>query len=388
MLGMFRLIEDAKLWWKQHCKDNPTSSHSWEGMKQAVKERYLPLAHQALKINELYALRQLGLTLEEYYSKFVSLRRYTFQMTMEQQIAQFCQGLNRPLSTRLEAMRPTSIQDALIRAKPFATEKAQEEAAAAQAAPLKEKEIIDLSSTIEYLKKVEREKHLEEQQAAQLAREKIKEALNRKAEGPILEPSQSSPKRPRQEDEEELEHIQADPPPSSPIVPLAPPSSPITPFPPASTPRTPPSQTTLDPPRSPPPPVSHNNSNNILLNPLKSHPPKIDQMIDQWTELQKKKNRLTQLNQSQLTAQHEAKVKQLEQKLTQAKAELELQRQQNEALNKDKEAMGTLAPTSHISQAETHVHVQLPYMPDMPDLPGTSHHDEEYQGPTLEGLGC
>ncbi|MCO5577447.1 hypothetical protein L7F22_031279 [Adiantum nelumboides] len=258
MLGMFCLIEDAKLWWKQHCKDNPTSSHSWEGMKQAVKERYLPLAHQAFKMNKLYALRQLGLALEEYYSKFVSLRRYASQMTMEQQIAQFCQGLNRPLSTRLEAMRPTSIQDALIKAKPFATK------------------------------------------AAQLAREKIKEALSKKAEGPILEPSQSSPKRPKQEDEEELEHIQADPPPSSPIVPLAPPSSLITPFPPASTPRTPPSQTTLNPPRSPPAPVSHNNSSNILLNSLKSHPPKIDQMIDQWTELQKKTNRLTQLHQSQL----------------------------------------------------------------------------------------
>ncbi|MCO5612315.1 hypothetical protein L7F22_066580 [Adiantum nelumboides] len=91
-------------------------------MKQAVKERYLPPAHQALKMNEFYALRKLGLTLEEYYSKFVSLRRYAPQMTMEQQIARFCQGFNRPLNTQLEAMRPTSIQDALIRAKPLVTE--------------------------------------------------------------------------------------------------------------------------------------------------------------------------------------------------------------------------------------------------------------------------
>ncbi|MCO5573722.1 hypothetical protein L7F22_027496 [Adiantum nelumboides] len=89
-------------------------------MKQAVKDRYLPPAHQALKMNEFYALRQLGLTLEEYYSKFVSMRRYAPSMSTEQQIARFCQGLNRPLSTHLEAMRPTSIQDALIRAKPLA----------------------------------------------------------------------------------------------------------------------------------------------------------------------------------------------------------------------------------------------------------------------------
>ncbi|MCO5612091.1 hypothetical protein L7F22_066353 [Adiantum nelumboides] len=122
MLGMFRLMGDAKLWWKQHCRDNPIASPSKERMKQAEKERYLPPAHQAIKMNEFFALRQLGLTLEEYYSKFVSLRRYAPQMTMEQQIARFCQGLNRPLSTRLEAMRPTSIQDALIKAKPLVTE--------------------------------------------------------------------------------------------------------------------------------------------------------------------------------------------------------------------------------------------------------------------------
>ncbi|MCO5609176.1 hypothetical protein L7F22_063399 [Adiantum nelumboides] len=85
MLSMFRLLEDAQLWWKQHCRDNPTSSPSWEKMKQAVKERYLPPAHQALKMNEFYALRQLGLTLEEYYSKFVSLRRSGRQINNENQ---------------------------------------------------------------------------------------------------------------------------------------------------------------------------------------------------------------------------------------------------------------------------------------------------------------
>ncbi|MCO5586770.1 hypothetical protein L7F22_040712 [Adiantum nelumboides] len=48
--------------------------------------------------------------------------------------------------------------------------KAQEEAVAAQAAQTKEKEVVDLSGTIEHLKKIEREKHIEEQRAAQLAR--------------------------------------------------------------------------------------------------------------------------------------------------------------------------------------------------------------------------
>ncbi|MCO5552056.1 hypothetical protein L7F22_005566 [Adiantum nelumboides] len=138
-----------------------------------------------------------------------------------------------------------------------AEEKAQEEAKVAQATQIQEKEVIDLSGTVEYLKKIEREKHTTEQRAAQLAREKIKEASSKKVEEPVLEPSQGSPKRPRQEEEEEIKHIQADPIPSSPMnIPPAPPSSPITPFPPASTPRTPPSPSPLDPPRSPPAPTS------------------------------------------------------------------------------------------------------------------------------------
>ncbi|MCO5598399.1 hypothetical protein L7F22_052494 [Adiantum nelumboides] len=138
-----------------------------------------------------------------------------------------------------------------------AKEKAEEEAEGAQAAQTQEKEVIDLSGTVEYLKKIEREKHTTEQRVAQLAQEKIKEALSRKAKEPILEPSQGSPKRPRQEEEEEMEHIQADPILSSPMnISPAPPSSPITPFPPAFTPRTPPSPSPLDPPRSPPAPIS------------------------------------------------------------------------------------------------------------------------------------
>ncbi|MCO5582082.1 hypothetical protein L7F22_035973 [Adiantum nelumboides] len=138
-----------------------------------------------------------------------------------------------------------------------AEQRAQEEAEAAKAAPTQETEVVDLSGTLEYLKKLEREKHTAEQRAAQLAREKIKEALIRKAEESVLEPTQGSPKRPRQEEEEDIEDIQADPIPPSPInIPPAPPSSPITLFPPASTPQTPPSPLPLETPLSPPVPTS------------------------------------------------------------------------------------------------------------------------------------
>ena len=128
MFGMFKLAGEAKLWWKQYCKDKGVvpSSQTWEQIKQAIRERYLPLAHETLKMNEFYRLKQFSLSLEEYYSKFVSLRRYAPLMTEEQRIARFCQGLNSPLDSRLEAMRPTSVQDALIREKPLSREISQD----------------------------------------------------------------------------------------------------------------------------------------------------------------------------------------------------------------------------------------------------------------------
>ncbi|MCO5588881.1 hypothetical protein L7F22_042842 [Adiantum nelumboides] len=85
--------------------------------------------------------------------------------------------------------------------------------------------------------------------------------------------------------------------------------------------------------------------------------------------------------------QHKTRVKELEQELDQAKANLEIQKQRNEVLSKEKEAVGSLASTSQISQVETHLHVHLPPMPDMPDLPGTSQHDEEHQGLAAGALG-
>ncbi|MCO5614602.1 hypothetical protein L7F22_068886 [Adiantum nelumboides] len=107
---------------EQHCRDSDIlgSSQSWEDIKAAVTTRYLPPAHRATKMNEFFSLKQLSSTVEEYYSKFVTLRRYAPKMTLEQQVPRFCQGLIEPLNNRLEALRPTTLQDALLRAKPLA----------------------------------------------------------------------------------------------------------------------------------------------------------------------------------------------------------------------------------------------------------------------------
>ncbi|MCO5608798.1 hypothetical protein L7F22_063015 [Adiantum nelumboides] len=124
MLAMFRLTGDAKIWWKTHCRDSDIigASQTWEQIKDAITARYLPPAHKATKMNEFFSLRRMSSTLEEYYSKFVTLRRYAPKITLYQQVARFCQGLIEPLNNRLEALRPTNLHDALLRAKPLALE--------------------------------------------------------------------------------------------------------------------------------------------------------------------------------------------------------------------------------------------------------------------------
>ncbi|MCO5586508.1 hypothetical protein L7F22_040448 [Adiantum nelumboides] len=95
MLAMFKLTSDAKIWWKTHCRDSAIirTSQAWKQIKDTVTARYLSPAHKATKMNEFFSLRQLSSTLEEYYSKFVTLRRYAPKMTLEQHVARFYQGL-------------------------------------------------------------------------------------------------------------------------------------------------------------------------------------------------------------------------------------------------------------------------------------------------------
>ncbi|MCO5592774.1 hypothetical protein L7F22_046777 [Adiantum nelumboides] len=73
---------------------------------------------------------------------------------------------------------------------------------------------------------------------------------------------------------------------------------------------------------------------------------------------------------SATTAQHEAKVKQLELELARAKADLE--------------AVGSLVSTSQIHQAETHLHIQQPLMLEMPEF--QSPQEEEQPRPAPEAL--
>ena len=50
MLGMLKLVGDAKLWWKQHCKDAGVSesSQEWEDVRrQSQKDTFLLLTEHS-----------------------------------------------------------------------------------------------------------------------------------------------------------------------------------------------------------------------------------------------------------------------------------------------------------------------------------------------------
>ena len=124
MIVRYKLIGEAKLWWKEWCREQTIDkmTTTWKLIKEAVKERYLPLNHETLKMNEFYGLTQKHLSANAYYSKFVKLKRYAPSMTKPQAVSRFVQGLNPPLNHRLESMRLESLQDVVLWAKPLEEE--------------------------------------------------------------------------------------------------------------------------------------------------------------------------------------------------------------------------------------------------------------------------
>lgn len=82
---------------------------TWGNVKNVIKGRNL-----AIRMNDFFTLHQQNLTMEEFYSKFVTLHsRYAPSLTNAQQVERFCESLNKPLETTLEMMKLVYIQDAL-----------------------------------------------------------------------------------------------------------------------------------------------------------------------------------------------------------------------------------------------------------------------------------
>ena len=113
-----KLEGGAKTWWKLSCQSRGVSevTQSWEEIKERIRERYLPLNYSNFKINEFLSCVRKGREVKVYYEEFITLSRYSPGMTEEQRLSRFILGLEGSLAKEAEALQPSSLADALIRA--------------------------------------------------------------------------------------------------------------------------------------------------------------------------------------------------------------------------------------------------------------------------------
>lgn len=119
IMGRAKLDGPAKLWWKLSCQSRGVAENTqeWEDLKERLKERYLPLNYSTNKMNEFLSCTRKGRTVDMYYEDFVKLSRHAPLMSEEQKLSRFILGLEGKLADEVESLRPTSLADALIRAK-------------------------------------------------------------------------------------------------------------------------------------------------------------------------------------------------------------------------------------------------------------------------------
>ena len=89
----------------------------WDELKKSLTEWYLPLNYATIKMNEFLACFKKGQAIDNYYEEFVKLSRHTPLMNEEQKLSKFILGIEGTLAEEVNALRPTTLADALIRDK-------------------------------------------------------------------------------------------------------------------------------------------------------------------------------------------------------------------------------------------------------------------------------
>ena len=89
----------------------------FRSLNKSLKERYLPLNYSTVKMNEFLSCVRRGRAIDDYYEEFVQLSRHAPLMTEEQKLSRFIIGLEGYPAEEVNALRPTSLANALIRAK-------------------------------------------------------------------------------------------------------------------------------------------------------------------------------------------------------------------------------------------------------------------------------
>ncbi|MCO5604181.1 hypothetical protein L7F22_058342 [Adiantum nelumboides] len=120
IMGRAKIKGPAKIWWKLNYKSRGVLeiTQSWEELHLRLRERYSPPNYLTTKMNEFLACVWRGRTIDTYYEDFIKLSMHALLITEEQKLSRFILGLEGKLADEVEALRPTSLADALIWAKP------------------------------------------------------------------------------------------------------------------------------------------------------------------------------------------------------------------------------------------------------------------------------
>ena len=89
----------------------------WAELKTSLRERYLPLNYSTVKMNEFLSCVRKGQAIDNYYEEFFKLSRHAPLMAEELKLSRFILGLEGTLAKEVNALRPATLADALIRAK-------------------------------------------------------------------------------------------------------------------------------------------------------------------------------------------------------------------------------------------------------------------------------
>ena len=76
----------------------------WGELKDSLKERYLPLNYETVKMNEFLSCVRKGKPIDEYYEEFFKLFRHAPLMTQEQKLSRFIIGLEGQLAEEVNAL--------------------------------------------------------------------------------------------------------------------------------------------------------------------------------------------------------------------------------------------------------------------------------------------
>lgn len=141
MMGRFKLEKSAKLWWKDHCKENALDpgNVTWDYLSAQLSKNYKSRTYRVDKKNEFLDSVQGQASLDIFYQRFLRLLKYApLGMDQEAKVARFMSKLNPPLDMRLQSLRLTTFADVLDPGRPVEQEIAKLTQKDTKAPPQKE----------------------------------------------------------------------------------------------------------------------------------------------------------------------------------------------------------------------------------------------------------